>query len=91
MLNRLTRAFKEHDRERILRYSADLGHYIGDAHVPLHCTRNYNGQLSGQHGIHGFWESRKGDFILSKETIAEMDSLNRIVGGANADAHDHKD
>jgi hypothetical protein len=58
MLNRLTRAFKEHDRERILRYSADLGHYIGDAHVPLHCTRNYNGQLSGQHGIHGFWESR---------------------------------
>jgi len=24
----------------------------------LHCTRNYNGQLTGQHGIHGFWESR---------------------------------
>ena len=58
VLNRLTRAFREHDREKILHYAADLGHYIGDAHVPLHCTRNYNGQLTGQHGIHGFWESR---------------------------------
>jgi hypothetical protein len=58
MLFRLTSAFKAKDRERILRNSADIGHYIGDAHVPLHCTRNYNGQLTGQHGIHGFWESR---------------------------------
>ena len=58
MLQRLTKAFKEHDRERILRNAAELGHYIGDAHVPLHCTRNYNGQLTGQNGIHGFWESR---------------------------------
>ena len=54
----LISAFRDKDIERILRHSADLGHYIGDAHVPLHCTRNYNGQLSGQHGIHGLWESR---------------------------------
>ena len=58
MMYRLTKAFKEVNFERILKYSADLGHYIGDAHVPLHCTQNYNGQLTGQHGIHGFWESR---------------------------------
>ena len=38
--------------------SADIGHYIADAHVPLHTTHNYNGQLTNQHGIHGFWESR---------------------------------
>jgi len=31
---------------------------VGDAHVPLHTTRNYNGQLTNQHGIHAFWESR---------------------------------
>lgn len=54
----LTQAFLNKDAERILRYSADIGHYIGDAHVPLHTTENYNGQLTGQHGIHGFWESR---------------------------------
>ncbi|TLU94912.1 zinc dependent phospholipase C family protein [Dyadobacter sediminis] len=54
----LTEAFKAHDPARILRVSADLGHYIADAHVPLHTTRNYNGQLSNQEGIHAFWESR---------------------------------
>ena len=54
----LTAAFKDRNVARILRISADLGHYIADAHVPLHTTRNYNGQLTGQDGIHGFWESR---------------------------------
>lgn len=55
---RLTEAFRMRDPERILRLSADIGHYIADAHVPLHCTVNYNGQLTGQEGIHAFWESR---------------------------------
>lgn len=54
----LVRAFKERDSVKILRYSADIGHYIGDAHVPLHTTHNHNGQLTNQVGIHGFWESR---------------------------------
>ena len=54
----LVRAFKDRDSIRILRLSADLGHYVSDAHVPLHTTENYNGQLSDQTGIHGFWESR---------------------------------
>ncbi len=58
MTYRLTEAFKAGDVDRILRLSAELGHYVGDAHVPLHTTENYNGQLTGQHGIHGFWESR---------------------------------
>lgn len=54
----LTEAFKDKDPKRILRISADLGHYIADANVPLHTTRNYNGQLTKQDGIHAFWESR---------------------------------
>ncbi len=54
----LTEAFRQHDARRILRLSADIGHYIGDAHVPLHTCSNYNGQKTNQHGIHGFWESR---------------------------------
>lgn len=51
-------AFLVRDPERIVRLSADLGHYVGDAHVPLHTTKNYDGQLTGQAGIHAFWESR---------------------------------
>ena len=54
----LTKAFEERDVERILYLSANLGHYVADAHVPLHTTVNYNGQLTGQKGIHGLWESR---------------------------------
>lgn len=58
MVRRLTFAFKNMNLDQILRYSSDLGHYVGDAHVPLHTTKNYNGQLTNQKGIHGFWESR---------------------------------
>lgn len=58
MKHMLTKAFREKDALKILKLSADLGHYIADANVPLHTTENYNGQLTGQDGIHGFWESR---------------------------------
>jgi hypothetical protein len=51
-------AFALRDPQKILRLSAELGHYVADAHVPLHTTENYNGQLTGQEGIHAFWESR---------------------------------
>jgi hypothetical protein len=58
MYYRLREAFLLRDPDRILKISAELGHYIADANVPLHTTENYNGQLTGQDGIHGFWESR---------------------------------
>jgi len=58
MKYQLTEAFRHRQAGQILRIATDLGHYIADANVPLHTTKNYNGQLSGQHGIHGFWESR---------------------------------
>ncbi len=55
---RLQKAFESKNIDLILKNAADIGHYIGDAHVPLHTTENYNGQLTGQRGIHGLWESR---------------------------------
>ncbi|MBI3139259.1 MAG: S1/P1 Nuclease [Sphingobacteriales bacterium] len=58
MLYRLTQAFKDKNQAKILKYSAEIGHYIADAHVPLHASSNHNGQLTNQRGIHGFWESR---------------------------------
>jgi hypothetical protein len=58
MLGRLTNAFKEKNFSSILKNSAEIGHYIADAHVPLHTSENYNGQFTGQIGIHAFWESR---------------------------------
>jgi hypothetical protein len=55
---KLVEAFAARDSLRILIYSAYIGHYLADAHVPLHTTQNHNGQLTNQVGIHAFWESR---------------------------------
>ena len=78
MVSKLTKAFKEENLTRILHLSAELGHYIGDAHVPLHTTSNYNGQKTNQRGIHGFWESRlpelydnQYDFFVGKADYVE--------------------
>jgi len=54
----LVKAFETLNSNRILRECAEFGHYLADIHVPLHTTKNYNGQLTGQKGIHAFWESR---------------------------------
>ena len=67
MQRRLTYAFRRGDEARILRLSAELGHYVGDATVPLHTTVNYNGQLTGQRGIHAFWESRIPELFAADE------------------------
>ncbi|MBI3233400.1 MAG: S1/P1 Nuclease [Bacteroidetes bacterium] len=58
MYYRLKDAFEKKDLAKILKTSSDIGHYVADAHVPLHSTSNYNGQKTGQNGIHGLWESR---------------------------------
>lgn len=57
MKEKLTKAFREKNRDSILFYATDMGHYIEDAHVPLHTTLNYDGQLTGQRGMHSLWES----------------------------------
>lgn len=67
MQNRLTNAFRSGDAKAILRLSAEMGHYVGDAHVPLHTTENYNGQLTDQVGIHAFWESRIPELFADRE------------------------
>lgn len=44
--------------KHIVKVAADLGYYIGDAHIPLHTTTyKYNGQFSGQTRIHSLWET----------------------------------
>lgn len=67
MQARLTQAFRDKNQARILKLSTEIGHYIADAHVPLHAHSNYNGQFTGQKGIHGFWESRTPELLADKE------------------------
>jgi hypothetical protein len=42
-------------------HMSTLGHYISDIHVPLHVVENYNGQLTGNDGVHFRWEGRMVD------------------------------
>jgi hypothetical protein len=67
MQEKLTQAFKQKDKTAILKISAEIGHYIGDLHVPLHTCSNYNGHKTNQVGIHGFWESRVPELLSEKE------------------------
>ncbi len=54
---KLTEAFKNKDVPAILKASAFIGHYIADAHVPLHTVANFNGQETNQQGVHALWEA----------------------------------
>ncbi len=63
--NKLVNALKEKDRDKALIYLADLGHYVADGHQPMHAIMNYNGQMSGQKGIHFRYESIMVDSNLS--------------------------
>ncbi|WP_462252613.1 zinc dependent phospholipase C family protein [Ekhidna sp.] len=92
----LTKAFQEKNAEQILRLSTDIGHYIADANVPLHTTENYNGQLTGQYGIHGFWESRlpelfsdRYDLLTGKAQYVE--NLQLYAWSAIVNAHEALD
>ena len=58
LYDRLVVEMASQNPDAVRRICADIGHYIGDAHVPLHTTSNYNGQFTDQIGIHAFWESR---------------------------------
>jgi hypothetical protein len=75
MLHRLTDAFKEKNFSKIMKNSAEIGHYIADSHVPLHANSNHNGQLTNQKGIHGFWESRVPELLAENE-------FNFLIGKA---------
>jgi len=54
----LKSCFQRKDWNKSGLFAADLGHYVGDGHQPLHITRNYDGQYTGQNGIHSRYESK---------------------------------
>lgn len=57
LTEKLTFAFKKKSKSEILFLSSELSHYVADAHMPLHTSSNYDGQLTNQKGVHALWES----------------------------------
>ena len=76
MYGNLRRAFEAYARRGgfgrydILNYAAWLTHYVSDAHVPFHAVVNYDGQLTGQNGIHSRFESIMFERYRAELTIA---------------------
>jgi hypothetical protein len=53
----LVQNFKKKEWKNAMLTAAYLGHYVGDGHMPLHLTNNYDGKLTSQSGIHSRYES----------------------------------
>ncbi len=58
--------------------ASDLGHYVGDQHQPLHNAKNYDGQYTGNNGIHSRYESSMITSYLSS-LIVTPDSIRYIA------------
>ncbi len=73
----LKAAFARNDWNRAGLVAADLGHYVGDSHMPLHLTGNYNGYQTNQGGVHSRYET---DLInnYSSQIKYNLDSLKLI-------------
>lgn len=67
---KLTEAFRNKNRDSILFYAADIGHYIADAHVPLHTSLNYDGQLTNQRGMHDLWETTVPEILINSYDLS---------------------
>jgi hypothetical protein len=92
MMAKLTLAFKEKKKTEILFIAGDLAHYIGDAHMPLHTTDNYDGQNTNQKGIHALWESRLPELFAKKYNLyvnnaKYIDNVEQATWGIINDTH----
>jgi hypothetical protein len=70
----LTEAFKAQNWDEAKLQAALLGHYVADAHDPLHTTQNYDGQLTGQTGLANRFEIRLVDKFTNFFMFAPRDA-----------------
>jgi hypothetical protein len=75
MYGRLVRAFEQQKArgggvDTIMLLAAVVGHYAADANQPMHATLNYDGQLTGQTGLHSRFESDALRRFVTKLTIS---------------------
>jgi hypothetical protein len=80
----LVQYFKSGDWNHAVLTAADLGHYVGDGFMPLHITANYNGQLSGQTGIHRRYEETMidrhiDDIQFKTSTCSKVENVKSYV------------
>ena len=85
IFTKLTEAFTQktpYSRDNIKFFSSVIGHYISDAHVPFHAVLNYDGQLTGQRGIHSRFET---------EIFLRYQPQLQVAAGATVPVHSPRD
>ena len=60
-------------------WGADLGHYVADSHQPLHCTVNYDGQRTGNQGVHLRFE------VMMMDRHFDEDVLEGVVASPDVE------
>ena len=92
LMTKLTKAFKDKRKNEILFIAGDLGHYIADAHMPLHTSDNHDGQNTNQKGIHSLWESRLPelfvkDYKLNASEGIYLEDVDKAIWELMFDTH----
>lgn len=76
-MDSLTAQLARNDLAKVKQTASDIGHYVGDGFQPLHCTLNYDGQLTGNNGIHSRYETTMLGTYQSQINI-QLDSIYYI-------------
>ncbi len=92
----LVNCFKRKDWSKAVLVAADLGHYVADGHMPMHITSNYDGQLTGNKGIHSRYESYMikdyvNDIDYSGDSVHKIEDVSRYVFSYIYDNHSYVD
>ena len=83
-IDSLQTVFQNNQFHKAMLFAADLGHYVGDMHMPLHLTRNYNGQYTGQSGVHSRFESNmintyNGQIVYSGDSLIYINNISDFI------------
>jgi hypothetical protein len=92
----LVQQFRSKEWTKVVLTAADLGHYVGDGHMPLHLTLNYDGKFTDQSGIHSRYESKMINKYVDEITVKrskthKINDVNRYVFDYIYDNYQYKD
>ena len=79
-MDSLTAQLKRGDWNAAFQSAADLGHYVGDPHQPLHAANNYDGKLTGNTGIHSRYETTllgnyQAQILVTKDSVKYISDI----------------
>jgi hypothetical protein len=88
--------YRSREWNKVILTAADLGHYVGDGHMPLHLTVNYDGKTTGQTGIHSRYETKMINRYIDSLTIKQsrlhkIKDANRFIFNYIYNNYQYKD